>query len=477
VSRESGPDPAAPAVALGAGVAGALGAAADAAATDEAVRGMDALRDVAERLARVGVEQKKGNLFEYIEATRFNVDAARRGVDARAVVTADVGRPHDPADIELVDGVGRVLRKVQAKASKSTTAEVRMLSESKYDGMDKLVPSDHAETVRRKAALLAERGTRAGPSRASLRDTADRATGQLRHGGASSGGTTLDETYQAAEHPQRTSLQLELRSVAQEAAVTAGQAALAGAVMGGALSVVRETWAVTQGDRDKAEAVGNVAKATAKSSLRSGLVGATSAAVRYGGVKAGVGALTKSNVATASAAALIDVGVTVYAFARGEVAGDVAAERIGRTGCSTLSGVYAGAAAGAVFGPAGAVAGSVVGYMLAGAVYQSCLATLRSGRLAEEEAARVVALCDEAIAALAAERERFEAAVQAHVAANRAALGAHLGALDAALEADDPAAAVVAMADLSSDLGHELKLVGFEEFDRFMTEEDGPLVF
>ena len=53
----------------------------------------------------------KGNLFEYIEAAKFNTEAARLGSSTRAVVTDAIGRSADAADIELVSG-GKVLEQV-----------------------------------------------------------------------------------------------------------------------------------------------------------------------------------------------------------------------------------------------------------------------------------------------------------------------------------------------------------------------------
>ena len=58
-------------------------------------------------------DQQKGNLFEYIEAAKFNADAASKGMSAKAVVT-DVYDQGAAADILIKDG-GRVQKEVQAK--------------------------------------------------------------------------------------------------------------------------------------------------------------------------------------------------------------------------------------------------------------------------------------------------------------------------------------------------------------------------
>ena len=446
------------AAAFAAGQAGALAAAADAAATDQAIAGMDAFRAAAENLANVGIAQKKGNLFEYIEAAKFNAEAARQGVDARAVVTADAGRPHDPADIELVTAMGRVIKRVQAKVSSNPRGGFYRdaIRNEKYDGMEIQVPSDHVDQVR-------------GPT--------DQLTGSLAHGDADSGGTSLDELLLASDHPLLYSLMLELKNVSHEVVTTAGTAAVSGGVMGVALSAVRQGWAVHKGEQSVRQAATQVARDGATAAGRSAAVGVVGGGLRYAASKGGLATFTQSNVATASAAALIEVGTTVHAYARGELSGAEAAERIGRTGTSTVSGLYAGAAAGMLLGPVGAVAGSIVGYMLAGAVFQSSLAVLREAPLAEAEAARVVALSEASIAALGLERRRIEVALETGLRDRRESFDALLQGLDESLLADDAGASVRALQALSWEVGRELKLVDFEDFDRFMTEEDGPLVF
>ena len=116
--------------------------------TDISIEGMKLFRKVAHQKYNVGFEQVKGNLFEYIEAAKFNVDAAKKGNTARAIVTDSVGRPHDPADIEIVKG-SKVVKQVQAKFSTSKNAaldSVRMQSNSKYRGMDRLIRKDNNYT-------------------------------------------------------------------------------------------------------------------------------------------------------------------------------------------------------------------------------------------------------------------------------------------------------------------------------------------
>ena len=179
----------------------------------------------------------------------------------------------------------------------------------------------------------------------------------------------------------------------------------------------------------------------------------------------------KSNITTAVAAAAIDVGTTVYDFARGKISAEEAGERIGETGCSAAGGIYAGAAAGAVFGPPGAIVGSMVGYMATAWVYQSGMAILKKGRLAKEEAARLEALCDEAVQEWSRRRQEFEARMAALLEKRQIAFGRCFEMIDEALEADDTDKAVRSLARLAAMTGSALKFQGFEEFKEFMEQE------
>jgi hypothetical protein len=246
--------------------------------------------------------------------------------------------------------------------------------------------------------------------------------------------------------------------------------------MGGAISAIKNTYSYTQGEIDGTQAAKNVLGDSGKSAARAGGAGALGAVIRHGAGKAGLQAITKSNVATAMAAGVIEAGVTVYAYAKGEIPIEIAAEHLGRTGCSTSSGIFVGAAAGAIFGPVGAVVGSVAGYMLAATVYQSCIAVFKEARLAEEEADRVVALCEQAAKIMDQQREQFESELSAYLGERQLAFDGAFEAIDQALVADQPDKAVQALSSLAGLCGRRLQFADFQDFDTFMTESEAPLV-
>lgn len=450
-------------------VTGSELASTEAAASDELRIGMERFLDASD--SKVDARWLKGNLFEYIVAAKYSADAVRRGVDAKAVVTAAHGEPQAPSDINIVRRSDELLLDQAQLKTGSRDYQAWALSDPKFDDMRKVVPLGHAEGVRK---------TRSWPSKPNdprnYRDTADRVEEALEYGGASSGGTSPRELKAATDHPKRYAIGREVRQIGRETVVTAVHAAAAGAVMGGAMSFIRNVAAYSKGDVDREQAAKNVATDTVESGVRSAGTAALGVGIRNLASRAGVKVLAKSNVATAVAAGLIEVGVTAYAYAKGEIPGGVAAERLGRTACSTTSGIGMGAAAGAIFGPVGSIVGGIAGYLLATQVYQSCVAVFNGAGLAREEAERVVALCRQAVEDMDRQRKQFDVNMAAYLGRRQAILDQSFAAIDHALVTNQSDDAVRALGDLLTTCGQRLRFDNFRDFDRFMTESDEPLV-
>jgi hypothetical protein len=365
---------------------------------------------------------------------------------------------------------GSVVSEAQAKFTVAlgpggTSRVVEELADTKYAGMDLYVPSDRIDRVRE--GLLARAEKMIDPvEKARYLDASKRL---IEHD------TSAREVLIATKAPRIYAAQQEAIAVGKEVAFSAAAAAASAAVVGGAISVVKNVYLTSQGKVTKAEAMIAVAKDAGRSAGRGATTGGLGAGIRYVGVKAGSKALAKSNVATAVSAATIDIGATVLAYARGEIDGTAAMERIGQNGTSTMSSIYVGAAAGAVFGPVGAIVGSMAGYLVASSLYSSTLALLRSGKLAAEEAERVEYLCAAAAADIevqAAELERF---IDEHLNEQKEELVALVGRLEEGKEADNCELIILAISDLAHSLGLRLKFGSFAAFDNFMVDEESPL--
>ena len=443
---------------------GAVGAAApsvkaEAAASDAAREGWESFRNKADKIANMKDDMRRGSLFEYIESAKYNTDAARKDAPEFHLNDAE-GSPHDPVDGYFEGKRGSKEDPVQFKSSKNeegASNEVRKYNQ-KYPNNKtrKVVHKDQSKKVEE--------------------STGDKNVVEgLEKDGAGSGGTSFSEAKFATDNPKLYSFFKEGSQVAREAGVAGMHAAAGAGLMGGAISAGRNWAAYFRGEIEGKEAAENIAADTGKAGVRGGLTGATGTVIRHGAAKAGLPTLAKANVATAVAGSVVETGVIVLDYVKGEISAGEAAERIGSSGCSTLASIYTGATAGAVFGPAGAVVGSIAGYMVTTSVYQSCIAIMRNARLAEEEAARVVALCEQAVRSLDQQRESFESALNERLNERQARFGGFFKEIDEALDADRTDDAILALSGLVASCGQELRLVNFEEFDALMLESDTPL--
>ncbi|MEW6350265.1 MAG: hypothetical protein AB1646_14455 [Thermodesulfobacteriota bacterium] len=459
-------------VQYGTSQSGAFFSSSHAAASDAMRDGMDLLRIAAEQRSQVHIGIKQGNLFEYIEAAKFNADAASKGSSFRAHVTEARGFPHAAADIEIRDG-DRLVSEVQAKSFSRPDLSTKQLSKPKYDDMVKLVPKGQEQEVRKLAHEASEKGDICAEH---YKDTRKNVTEELRAGEVRSGGTTYGENIEAARNPQWYVFKQEFSYVAKEAGAAGLHAAAAGGIVTAGISGVKNAIAAARGEKSIEDALIDTGKDAAVSAARSGGTGVTGTLIRYGAAKAGIESLAKANVATAVAAGAIDVGITVYSFAKGDISAEEAFERMGQTGTSTVSSIYAGAVAGLAFGPVGALVGSVAGYLVASNVYNSCVSVLRHARLAEKESARIVAICEEACREMEAQRIEFESFIQRNLRVREQEFTLCLSNIDCGLMSGQPEHTTAALADFAALLSRELQFGTFAEFDEFMMTSDETLV-
>lgn len=399
--------------------AGANAAQPEAAASDALSEGLKNLLDTARNRSRMDPGQLKGFLFERINVEKFNVDAARKGLDIRARLIADKpGGWNDPVvDIELIQN-GEVVQQVQAKASDNATWLAKVASRLRYKKTTRLVPDDMADAVNE---IVAEEYS---------------VTGRLEQSGATSGGTTNAELRQATEHPRLYAFREEVLQIAREASITGVYAASTGAVLGGAVSAIRNSYSYAQGKIDRAQAAKNVAGDTLDSGVRSGGAAVLGTLIRHGAAKAGFQTLSKANVAAAVASGLMESGGIVREYYKGDITAETTAERLGQTGCTTIAGIYAGAATGAAFGPVGAAVGSVAGFLVAAMVYQSCMDAFKSARLSGKEAERVAALSYEAVQVMERQRKAIDHELAGLSNDQRAKVDGYFAAAELALLTD-----------------------------------------
>ncbi|MBU7005815.1 hypothetical protein [Phosphitispora fastidiosa] len=384
------------------------------------------------------------------------------------IIVENIGFPHDPADILIRDG-NKVLREVQAKSSDKASSALFEMSDKKYEGMQKLFNSDKVDKARELAEKRVEAGTLKAPEYA---DTLENMTGELKHGEICSGGTSYNEAMEAARNPQGYSHKLESKQFREELCQSVKSTMIASIVIGGGISVLKNSISLCKSEIDSKEFVGNVVIDTGKAGLRGGVTGMVSTGVRTVAQKSGNAILSKTNVATSIAVGMIDVGITVIDFIKGDIDSEQAMIQIGEKGFSTMASVYSGMTAGVVFGPGGALVGSLIGYMLASNIYQTCVDTFKHAKLREEEAVRLIRLYEESIEVMRAERAQFEKLVEERLQKNQYVFNNFFNNFDEGVMKSDLMLCINSMSEIASYFGKELKHADFEDFDSFMKSND-----
>ncbi|MCK9521482.1 MAG: hypothetical protein M0R76_00360 [Proteobacteria bacterium] len=341
-----------------------------------------ALDDVVRRMGDLAGSQKdihyaKGDVAEAWHAGTFNVDTARRGLDASATAPRDAS----PIDVSMR---GSSVEHAQLKYFRSPEDTAKAISHPKYGDLDqKVVPSDQLDGVREAAARLAARNAQSRPEVAdSYSHTANTADDRVRMDGAESRPLSEREARELVKElrekqdvdreqfgltPQQV---IQWQDILREATTAAARAAIISAALQSApylVAIARKAWETGE---ISAKDFAPLAQALPATLLRSGVAGGLSAAI-VGTARAGVlgGALQQVDPTFVAAGVTLAISAfeTSIRAARGDITWPVAAKCISEDAI-VLASAMGGAAIGQALIPIpmlGALVGNIVGAVVA----------------------------------------------------------------------------------------------------------------
>ncbi|NCD10103.1 MAG: hypothetical protein EOL98_11890 [Negativicutes bacterium] len=388
----------------------------------EAARiGSDLLRAKGEKLANVGYEQGKGNLFEYIENAKFMRNYANAGNSSlQSIPVTDapkslggLGEPHSPADFRIVYG-NKLHEEVQAKVNNDVHDTAVNLTNGKYTGMQRITYSDSYTDVKEELDKMLAKGE---ISKSAYNDCIL----NLRTGltddktGITSGGTSEAEIKQFrdangkvnSEAVRRYANSFEYKQYGLEIASSSINGAIAGGIMGGIITGTQELFAVYKDEKKLSEAVENLKCAAIKGSVRGGGTGFLSSILRIFGAKHAIPVISDATAATTIAASVIDCGASIYAYAKGEITGSKLQENIGDTALKASATIYFTKAIGLAVGSTGGVFLPIAIYSISSYVLLTTKAIMEQAKLNAQEYNRLAALHDEATAAVKQYRKKL----------------------------------------------------------------------
>lgn len=457
-------------------------------ATDAAFEGMNLFRwKVDTPIIQNGhFDAQKGNLFEYIEAAKFNIDAASKGMSARAVVT-DTYDPQAPADI-LINDKGKTQVEVQAKFFKSTkngkdssaadSVYAQKGKNSKYKGMQRLIRKDEhynsEGSLLDKTKKLAKNRAESGNIYAEeYKDVYENLTDELHYQDASSRGTTFEEVREAYDHPEKYARKMEKKQAKTETKCTAVNMAKASFVTTGIASGATNMLAVFKDKKKLSEALTDVGVDAVKGGIRGGTTGVISSAIRHHGLKRGSALLSDSTAATVMAGSVIDGGVALYSYARGEIDARELRDQLIDTTIKSAATIYFTKAAGAIFKSTVSPLVPMVIYTAANYVITCTREIIRNANLNAEAYDRMTAILQESIRQAEAYRLDLEKLIAQCELNQRQMFERFLDSFEYNLETgENYDHAIYSIVRFANEAGMVLQHVKFDEFKGAMQSKD-----
>lgn len=459
-------------------------------ASNAGVVGMDLLRQKISSMGAVNFEQGKGNLFEYIEAAKFNVDAAQKGASLEAIVTDAAGRPHAEADIEIFKN-GVKVKDIQAKFIKtsfqgrdnSAASSVHHQTGAhnkgwgQYDGMDRLIrKEEHYDangSLLDKAKKLAHERSKNGIHADVYKDVEEHLTDETNYENATSHGTTLEEVDKAFNKSEKYIKEFERKQFGKEIAVTTRSMAAASFVTTGVVSGISNFYKVFKNEKTLAEAIKDTTGAAVKSGVRGAATGFISSNIRISAVKSGNKLLSDSSASLAVAGGIIDGGISLLKYAKGEIDSKTLKEDLVATVAKSTSLIFVSNGLKAIY--AGAAINpfvSIASYIALGLIIDGCKEIIHNGRLHIEECEKLKAIYIEAIKESEENNKKLSAYLDRLNAKQKESFDSFIKRFNYNIETgQNYDEAICSIVELSNYLGIELQHVRFDDFKAAMKSD------
>lgn len=445
--------------------------------TDETIKGMDLFKCIASEKKNVDFDKSKGNLFEFIESAKFNRNAANSGKTVRAIVTHADGRPHDPVDIEIIDN-GQVIDRVQAKVSDLKKGEeataaglANMQRNSKYKGQQRLVPKDKFDKTK---DLTQKRSESQSIYADDYKDSYSNMTGELtdRRDGTNSGGTDIEELRKASNNPNKYARDFEMKQYTKEVCSTSANMAASNMVMTGIIKTTSNLFEVFQNRKELDKALKEVGVEVVKSGARGGATGFLSSILRIGGRKAAIPVISDASAATTIAGGFIDCGVSVYAYAQGEISAEELKESLQNTAIKSVATIYFTKSVELVFGAANPFLPMAI-YTAASYVVTSTREIIKNAKLNSEEYNRIAALYEESTKQIIEYRKMIEGQLTQYIQSEKEMLKSFIDTYEYNVSTgENYDKAIYAIINFSNLYGLALKNADFKDFKTAMMSND-----
>ena len=454
--------------------------------SDTAMQGMDLFRAKGANLGKVGYEQGKGNLFEFIEAAKLTKNMANAGAkpfDKFPVTDVPVSKggygEHTAPDDFRLQKDGKIIGYGQGKVNNDSHRAAVNFTNPKYKGMQRNTTIDSVPEIQEQLKEMLEKGE---ISKEAFDDAWNNLNGMLvdPDSGITSGGTTTEELKQFCGEDGKVSVEavnkyakkFEIKQYGKEIVNTSVNMAASSAVVSGIVSGVENTYAVLQNKKKLDEAIKDIGVDVVKGGARGGVIGALSSVFRIGGTKAGLPVLSDSSCATVIAAGVVESGVAIYEYARGEIGTKQLIEQLQDTTIKSTTTIYFTKAATCVFGATNPFIPLAI-YSVANYVVASTREIINNAKLNAAEYNRLAELYDETAKLVKEFHKQLIEQLEVYEMNQRQLMSNFLSEFDKGIMSGDNCdTAIYAMINYANQTGIALQHTDFNEFSKAMISDE-----
>ncbi|MBE7031418.1 MAG: hypothetical protein E7401_00455 [Ruminococcaceae bacterium] len=280
-------------------------------------KGLDLLNEKAGRLKNYDYKQKKGWLFEYTEAIKFNTKAGNKGKRSRAEITDAIGKPHDPSDINIVKD-GKVIQQIQAKVYDKASDTAFQFRDKKYHGMQRLTTKDKAKRVKEiTKARMESDSIYADDYKDSYHNITESG---IECDGIKSGGTKESELKLIDSNPNKFNRGIILKQKTREV----GESVLYSMLYEAVENVPSDVCKLLNREETFSDAMANSCKYIGKGLMRGGI----NESLKIVGEKANISKFTDASVNVPITDYIMRISPDIYSFIKGNISEEELAKNL-----------------------------------------------------------------------------------------------------------------------------------------------------
>jgi len=290
-------------------------------------------------------------------------------------------------------------------------------------------------------------------------------------------GVSTEEAMEARKDPFLSTVK-DMGKISHRAGIEAAKGAM---VISGSISIVQNSFAFVQGDRDLQEALTDIAKTTAKSAgiaYTSGFAGSLIKSGMQQSKSVSMRAMSKTSLPALAITTCLETGKCIKSYIKGEIDEVELLQDLGKSGTG-MTASSLGATLGQIAIPipvVGAIIGGMIGYTLNSFFYAEALNALKGSKDSEENYYRTKAICEAARLQLNEYEKKIREEFQVQFSESECFYNDVFKVLNTSITSGNISEFENSIKQFADRLGKELHYETFSEFDDAMNSEDTILI-